>query len=409
MKSIFLKIFSLIAVTGFTSLSNAYSVNSFQQQLQPINFSKNTHIFVIGGEDQDQGSQFLMTATSKVRQYLNYFPDRQYLILTVNADKKFKEINQNFLQKNGFLLVEDLSFNLDTTHLIEFINRFQDKKIESLELIWHGNPLLGQALQGQTAVERYFNGFHPRIKELKAKLSENAYMLLIGCNSGWTAAPNLSKVLDIPVAGSLTGTQFYQRNKENNTYTNSNAKISTEPCKTGPCTRMLPQPSSYLGWAGDLRERGLGFYKFFCNFENPSPMQYSKCLKAMAYSLKGFPSLYQKNAFKNESAFRPLVADFICGSLAKNKYESCHKKLSSADVKNPLQYSPFSGETLKCDFNGCFAKVTCADDETKQYFFKPGSCTFEKAKTLEKSQQTYWNEYVAYLYGFSLLKSKLEN
>lgn len=385
----------------------AFSIHSLDQK--DINFNQDTMVFLLGGDSDDQGIQFLMTAISRARQYESHFPDRQFLIFTANSNPKMKAMNHSFLKKNQYFLKADLEFPLSMGKFITWLRQFAPAKIKSLDIIWHGNPLTGQAMQaGSLPQDDHFNAKHPQIKELKSLLSEDAYLILQGCNTGWITAPELSRTLDRPVAGSFTGTQFYHKDTTSNSFNNQQkTTVNTDRCQSSACTRMLPQPTTYAGWAGEFREAGVGFFKFFCNFENQSASQYKKCLKAMALSLYGFPSAYHQNAFTNETYFRQLVADFICGNHPQAKKESCIKTLAAADIAKPMPFTPFSGETLKCDFNRCYADIQCEVKSDNPNAFQPGSCRIKKNQNYITDQQTYWNEFVAYLYGYSLLQNEM--
>ena len=103
------------------------------------------------------------------------------------------------------------------------------------------------------------------IEKLKGHFSNDAYLFLHGCNTGFILAPFLSNLLNIPVAASLTSTDFQKLHSDGEFYLtakgfspnsdwahrNKNSYNFETSCRYGKCLRLKPDNHPYIGYWGE--------------------------------------------------------------------------------------------------------------------------------------------------------------
>jgi hypothetical protein len=257
----------------------------------------------------------------------------------------------------------------------------------------------------------------------------NPYVTLNGCNGGAHVAPELSRLLALPVSAALTGTMFQVLKSDGRWYfddaaftppglesqrknTLSFGPNSQPSCSKGACIRMKPQDSPYHGvWSAESGfQYGLGYYKFFCDFPDATA-----CTKGMTQSLYAFPSIKPIDAKSSEADVKEVLADFFC-TAAKDAtwFDTCKANLFSA-VAAGTSFSPMKSQndfSHECSFTGCEQKLRC---KTVEGVPQKGSCVWvsptcgesqsaSSCRPKNTKKQTTNIEFKRYLEGHALLR-----
>ncbi len=379
--------------------SYAYLIGAFQKT--SIDYKEPTHILV-AGVGEHLGTQFQESAAGRALKFKENNPDSQIVFIT--ADEEGLSMSE-VLTKFGFQLIEKDKSNFDGKELVKTLERFS--KIKSLDIFSHSSAQYGIHLDSKS------NRFEEKtkgIEGLKDNFTSDAYVVLNGCNAGFTFAPNLSKMWDIPVAGALTSTNFQKLANNGDFYLNepgnlpegvANLKknnqsfVEEKSCSKGGCLRMKPDNYSYVGFWGEYREGGLPFYKFFCR-----DIAEEKCLKAMKNSLTNSVLKVNLKEDSTKEEIKTAVADFLCPINSKNDlHQECFKKLEESISATDKSYNPFTRKQVECDFNGCQTQIQC-DKIPLTGIYKPGTCTL---KNLAKTPATtIAREYLYYMQAFGI-------
>lgn len=368
--------------------------------------SKITHIIVIGSAVKEDSNQFFQSGIIRAEKYKQLWPEHQVVIMSspevrgTSDEKVFAEFNIPVVQ------IINNSFTPEV--LISLLTNYT--KIASLDFYGHSSPW---ALKlGKSDAALVPDAYEKKLRALKENFLPSAYVTLNGCNSGFSIAPDLSKYLEIPVSGSLTGTLFERIESDNKWYKEADWTptnyVTINPatfgedaaCSLGLCWRMKPSQHSYGSYWGSFKE-GLNFYKFFCNFENTN----GRCEKAMALSLLSFPSVKSINEDSSLENFKEVAMDYICSTYkSKIKFENCVTGINNAITKGDLVYQSHPGPELDCDFKTCKATVVC---QSKRFFGsgpKGGTCRLNAE--IKPNPTNAAQEMVSFLKGFKLLKKK---
>ncbi|MBY0415941.1 MAG: hypothetical protein K2Q18_17350 [Bdellovibrionales bacterium] len=390
-----LLIYSILFVVTITSANANYFVTTFNKT--EINPELPTRVMLAGSGD-DLKLLFQQVAKAKALKYSEQNPGEQILFIT--ASEKDTE-NEYFLKKWGFTILETEKATLDGREFLKKVLPF--KKILSLDIFSHSSAQFGIHLESHT---NRLNVNTRGLEDLKNNFMKDSFVVLHGCNTGFNLAPFLSKIWNVPVAGSLTSTNNQKLHSDGNFYLieeglfpNSDwAKSNTlsfdevRACSTGACERLKPDNTPYVGWWGAYREGGLPFYKFFC--VNNS---LADCSRVMAKALLSDALIVNLKKDSSFEVYKKAVIDFLCPVSAKKDLRGeCQAKLDEALVTNDMTYNPFSRPQLECDFKGCQAEVKCE----KMLFTvpKPGTCKLENkatalATTLVREYKTYLDAY----------------
>lgn len=391
--------------------ANALTISRFSESAA-INPQLETHIFVMGYAG-GLADQFFKAATARARKYQEEFPDRQFVFIGPDViDKGSANYNdyeeyRNVLSRLG-LLPERLDEKwLLSNRLLEILESYT--KISGIEFFSHSAAHLGVGLDevpsdSPQAVYKRFNSKVNGLANLADNFTNNAFMVLHGCNSGFIQAPELSKLLAIPVAGSLSSTNTQEIYSDNKWYFNDSGRypegltkarnntISFEEdkvCSGGNCHRMKPEAYPYAGYWGNLNA-GLSHYKFFCN----EVVAGNDCKKAMALFMLGHPGIKRTLATKDD--FKANAKDFLCpDSNRPNARRECFEKMEASLSDSRVIYTGMTrGKTLECDFKKCNVEIRCTDQQ--------GSCQIVSAPE-NNTPKTMQNEFKAYVEGFDLL------
>ena len=230
--------------------------------------------------------------------------------------------------------------------------------------------------------------------------------------TGIFLAPALSKLWQLPVAGGLTGSDFQRLHVDGHwyleaeyaapslTWATENQLSYAEPasCKTGACRRMKPMNTAYHGAWGDF-EAGLGFYKFFCAFDD-----IEACERGMARSLLGFPSLVAADASSPAEVQATVAIDWLCPTgKSTSIFDKCVAGLPAAAAGDG-GYNAFHPKTpaIQCDLRSCQATLTCQKDTNGDPVKK--TCVLRATPVAKNT--TMAEEYRHFQRGFESLRAK---
>jgi hypothetical protein len=401
-----MRFLSVLAMTLMTFSVQAYNgetrIGVYKDSI--IDVEKVTHLIIVGSAVKEDSNQFFQSGIARAEKYKQLWPEHQVVIMSSpevrsqDDDKVFADFNVPVIK-----LIKE-SFTPEV--LIPELRKYT--KIASLDFYGHSSPWALKLGKSDAALTP--SAYEKKLRALKPNFLPGAYVTLNGCNSGFSIAPDLSKYLEIPVSGSLTGTLFERIESDakfykefdwtQGNYVEINAASFKEDvsCSLGLCWRMKPSQYSYSSYWGQFKEGGLNFYKFFCNFENTD----GRCEKAMATSLLSFVSLKFINEKSSIEDFKAVAFDYLCTTYKnKNKFNDCVNGINNAIAKGDLVYQTQPGPELNCNFKTCNASVACKE---KRFGSGPkgGSC-----KLVVKALQAPTNaaqEMVSFLKGFELLK-----
>lgn len=395
-------IFSIFYFLVMSFTADAYYVTTFKSEI--LNYDLPTHVMVAGAGDQ-LFTQFQEVATAKALKYYELNSGEQIVLITA---KEIEVDNSALLTKWGFIIQHENKGTFEGKTFIAEMLKFN--KIISLDIFSHSTAQYGIHLDGR--FHRLSTDTKNLIK-LKSHFLKDAYVFLHGCNAGYSMAPYLSELWEIPVAGAMTSSNFHKLHSDGNfyldevgSYPNSNwAKINdksfVEPvkCREGACLRLKPDNVPYLGFWGSYREGGLPFYKFLC-VKNT----YEDCTRVMAKSMLSFVSNVHITQDSSLDEYKKAVVDFLCPINSKNNLrQECEENLVNALSTGDETYNPFSRPQIECDFKGCKAQIKCKPlSFLSRDLFKPGSC--ELVRTFNGKSTTIVREFKAYLDGFKSLR-----
>lgn len=358
---------------------------------------------MVAGSGDDLKLLFQEVAKAKAQKYSELNSAEQIVLITAKEEEMS---NENALKRWGFIIHESNKATMDGKDFIAETSKF--KKILSLDIFSHSSAQFGIHLVSRT---NRLNINTRGLETLKKNFLPGAFVYLHGCNSGFNLAPHLSKVWGVPVAGSLTSTNFQRLHTDGNFYLeeegyapskdwsekNALSFDQTVDCKDGYCLRLKPDNTAYYGFWGSYREGGLPFYKWFC-VNNTT----EQCRQVMATTM-----LYQTsivNLKKNSSSadYKKAVIDYLCPvSSKKDLRRECEEQLDLALSTKDYTYNPFSKPQVECNFKSCRATVEC-DKVLFTGLPKPGTCRLNNPDT---KATTLVREYIDYMEAYSLLKN----
>jgi len=388
---------ALIVVATFSTVHASYHVTAFNSET--IDETKPTHLLVAGNGD-DLGLLFEEVAKAKALKYSEINPNNQIVFIAINEKELGSEAN---LKRYGFKIIRNENATFDGKEFLSEAKKFN--KILSLDIFSHSSAQFGIHLDGR---EHRLNVSNRGLEKLKANFTKDAFVYLHGCNSGFELAPHLANIWGIPVAGSMTSTNFQKLHSDGNFYLseegfapssewaefNKLSYNSEVKCNKGVCQRLKPDNTPYVGFWGAYREGGLPFYKFFCP-KNTNDV----CQSAMARSMLTHTSIINLKKDSSLSEYKKAVVDFLCPiSAQKDLRSECEGKLEEALITKDYTYNPFSRPQIECDFNKCQVEIKC---EKILFAPKPGTCVLKN--NFEGKATTLVREYIAYLEAYKFL------
>ncbi|MCB9072426.1 MAG: hypothetical protein H6623_02300, partial [Bdellovibrionaceae bacterium] len=282
--------------------SNAFLIATLGDS-STVDYTQETDVFVVGYAG-DLGSGFLRTAATLAYKAKEQYPHRQRVIFVENREKD--KTASKYVSAMGFNLVMFDSSAFTTSLLMNNLLKF--KKITSMHVVTHGALENGLGLTDRDQDGRWSY----KTKKLnKLNFTDDGFIVLHGCNTGFWQAPSFSKLIGVPVFGSLTATNFQQPFEDGEwyfhdekLYPNKGSFLTINDlsfkdaisCSKGACYRLKADYFTYNGYWGDFEEGGgLSFLKAFCTFDADQSVRDEKCLKAMVQQIKVFPSTIPLN------------------------------------------------------------------------------------------------------------------
>lgn len=384
------------------ALSNAqasYFITSYNSSKLDPNLPTRV---ILAGTGDDLKLLFQEVATAKAMKYVENNPSEQILLIAFNEKDMGNEWE---LKKWGYTILSTERSTLDGEEFVEKVLPY--KKILSIDIFSHSSAQFGAHLEGHL---HHLNLSTKGLEKLKPNFMKDAFVYLHGCNTGFNLAPYLSNLWGIPVAGSLTSTNFQRLHSDGNFYLteegfapnsdwakeNTASFNTTKTCSKVGCQRLKPDNTPYAGWWGAYSGGGLPFYKFFC-VKNST----EDCLRVMARALLSQTLIVNLKKESSLEDYKKGVVDFLCPvSSRKDLRGECQAKLEEALVTQDMTYNPFSRPLVQCDFKGCEAEISC----DKLFFTKlpkPGTCQLKNNAT--KPATTLVREYKAYLQAYQYL------
>lgn len=404
----------LLSALAFTPSAAALTI-SYPEASTYGDFNKPTHILVVGYAG-GLGSQLFRVASHRAQRYMELNPGHAAVIIGPDrVDVKIASLSTydgyKSMLKTLRLKVAHMDERWLLNHrLLEIMLKYN--KIESLDFVSHSAAHQGVGLDEVPDSEpaykyKRFNLQTPGLDQLKTRLSPGAYVMLHGCNSAFSQAPGLSKILGVPVSGSLTGTNFQELFVDQNWYFNDEGRhpeglakstsnpssfLLPQPCSKGGCHRMQPEPYPYSGFWGKL-SAGLPHYKFFCGTSQAS----LGCKKAMAKSLLANMNPVAVSSKSSLEDFKLAAKEYLCPDSSRpNKRSECFQAMEQSLIGAAVPFSGMArGQTLQCDFKGCDVQVKCSDS--------PGSCKVTYVGTNPELTTTAL-EFRAFVEGFQALE-----
>lgn len=399
MKKLFLSLFSFLACSqAFAYVTATYGNDG-------VNPYTRTHVIIVG-RGNELGTLFQTSSAAKAKKYAELYPNEQIQLISINETDDDK--NLDLLRSYGYRNVKETSdFSFTSGDVMKEMSKF--KQIASVDIYSHSVAYYGVILDGKT------NRMDPKkdgYDKLAMNFTSDAFAVLHGCNSGQFLAPILSLQWRIPVAGSLTYTDFQKMHETGSFYfddgrapkeghfatVNKKTYARNELCAEGSCRRLYPNNHAYDGYWGVFTEGGLGFMKFFCMTNDDST-----CFKAMAKAAMASVSVKSVNVNSSFEDYKEVVIDWMCPKSAKTDIrEKCIAGLNKA-VATGGTYDSFDGKSLQCGFKGCEATFKCKKIPLID-LLKPHSCEVINKRSTAKTT-TQVNEYKAFLKGWELLQA----
>ncbi len=399
------------AIIGFLILSSSFAYEGEYRigklSEQELNLETRTHIIVVGSAVKEDSDQFFRSGLSRAQRIKEVFPNDQIILMSspevVDRDdeKVFTDFNINVIK-----------FVKETFTQENFIKELSEfKKISSINFYGHSSPWAFKLGKKDSAFDP--SSVEKRLEKLKGHFTSDAYAIFHSCNSGFNIATSLSRILNIPVAGTLTsglferveadGFWYKESDRHDGQYVYDNAVSFNQKldCKwSGACVRMKASRSNYSSYWGKFEQGGLSFTKFFC----PKNKSMNECEIAMASSLLTFPSIKAINLNSSVNDAKSVAYDWLCQTANDTNYFlNCVNGIEEAIKRGDDVFKSHSKDELRCDFEKCYAKVVCKD---KIFGSGPrgGSCKLE-AEIATESKQTV-TEFKAIMNGFKAILKK---
>ncbi len=374
-----------------------------------LDLDKPTHVIVIGSAVKEDSDQFFQSGVSKAQRYKELWPNEQVVFMSSPEVKDTDD--ESVFNKFNIVVTKVVKENFTGDKLINELMQFN--KIASLDFYGHSSPWSLKIGKRDSAFDPA--AYPKSLKKLKTKFTPNAYISLNACSTGFMIAPTMSRLLELPVSGSLTSSMFeriesdglwykeYDWTEGNYVEVNNKSYEESLSCSLGFCWRMKPSRFDYASYWGVFKEGGLSFYKFFCNFDDNRD---NHCEKGMAKSLLSFPSVHPLTENSSVEEFKDVAFDWLCSTAKDKKYfNHCVDGITAALNRGDFVFQTHPGNELICDFKSCKAKIVCKDKVIFGSGPKGGSCKLEAEQN--PSPTTAAKELQSFLKGFKSLKQWL--
>lgn len=337
-------LFLLLMTLSFNANSYVYSVYNSSS----VDTSKPTHVFVVGypGALDDM---FLRTAHSKIMKMDRLYPDHQKVLLMARGKKREQKRFIKFLQSKNYNIIHSDKDKISTRSIYRHLTNI--KKIISLDVVSHNAAEMGIGLEKGGVRMTFKDGY---MKKLVANFTEETYVVLHGCNSGFIIAPRMSEQWGVPVFGSLTSTDFQRLHNDGNWYFNNSDQHPSggwdKGCvNKGGCVRMKPNNHAYSGHWGKYQV-GLPFMRPFC----AASVSEEACLKSRYKEMTLFPSATSLSPASTKEEFKNVVMDYLCPrNITSEDFDKCVKELRESETDTSVISFPFRGLELSCTKEDC--------------------------------------------------------
>lgn len=383
--------------------STEYRVGLFQDFV--LDTTRITHLIVVGSAVYEDSDQFFQSGLSRAQRYKELFPDHQVVI--ISSPDVLNTPDEEVFKRYNVLVVKKVLEKINAKILLREMGDYS--QIASLDFFGHSSPWAMKI--GATNASFSPGEHYEALKNLRPNFIPNSYVTLNACNTGFIIAPELSKLLQVPVAGALTSSLFerigadgfwYKEedwNKANYTESNKFSFDRSVLCSTGLCNRMKPSRWNYNSVWGRFKEGGIGFNKFFCNFKSVD----ERCEKAMANSLLAFPSVLAINQNSTQEQIKKVVFDWLCTTSNDDQFfKKCVDGIQAAIARYDLVFKSHPVNELMCDFKSCNAKVICDKDPDGTPLY--GTCHLKTPVNPEPTNLA--REYLSIMKGFELLQKE---
>jgi hypothetical protein len=378
-----------------------------------IDRTAKTHI-LLAARGKNLGYMMLHSARNTAYRLKEMYPNDQVVLISVeekgvsgeDSDPDYSR-NKKTVEANGFSVRHQLKSEFDIDSMVAQMDTF--KQIASLHVFSHSTPQFGALIDGKWNRIEVDGSSDKRFLRLRDNFTRDGYVYFHGCNAGFMLAPQLARVLGVPVAGALTSTNF-QTYGADGTWNSvdkqdypagfapaksSNVFASkTIECKGTNCLRMRPSTGVYRGYWGKQYSAGLPIYKFFCPGKSAED-----CKVAMLRGIVSTPSVVNLNSQSSFEDYKAVVKDIFCPAFKDtSKTKKCYETLDNAQANR--EYVPFRDKALSCDQNGCKFQFTCGNFKA---FFLRSDCDID-LKSIGRST-TYVDDYLDTLDAYKYLRS----
>jgi hypothetical protein len=390
-----MKSFSFLMVV-LMSLSG-FAITEARWSSGPFDLEKKTYVVVAGEGFDNMGSQFTKAALAQVRKIQEFDPQAQVSLLIATGKDNVPSGKTVAAWNPDAKVTEDNNL-MTGTKLLRVLLTYQS--IAGLYVYSHSTPAQGLALQSN--YERFSSDI-ANMSSLRSHFTSDAVIGFMGCNTGYTMAPQFSKLWNVPIMGALTSTNFQQLHSNGNFYSNdpglypsgdwsSNNAVSyarSVSCPGEECLRMKTDNVPYSGIWGTFGA-GLGFYKWFC----PS-VDSARCLQAMKTGALLWLGPVNLGTAPSRGQVMSFIGDFFCPEdKSFSEHSDCVQGINNALQSHDDYYSDFSGTNLRCSFSGCEFNVHSSTKPTLTFVINPNPGT--------EKNSTMMTEVHSYLKAFSL-------
>lgn len=355
-----------------------------------------THI-IISGKGLEVGDQWLRAAHTQAL----LFKDKDVhgairVIGAIENDRTLKMLSQW-----GYQNIQVFEQNFSGPRLNDLLLR--NSRIASIDWIGHNGAILGFVLEDYS--NRFFLNDARAMAPLAARMTKDSYVRIMGCNTGWTLAPEMAKALRVPVAGTFTFADIQKLHETREWFYHDEGRypggvflkrnevsyVTPIDCSyDGGCMRLKPVNINYQGKHGNYGGT-VPFNKFFC-----ADLPLADCQRRMALSLTQHPSTTHFSSRPSQAQFIQVLADFFCpASKDVTKREACALAISNHVRGVKLLNKTFttsSGPTITCNMRKCEVVKDCSSGTCVMMGTgEPGTAT------------TFVDELNSYVQGYQLL------
>lgn len=348
---------------------------------------------IISGKGNDLRLNPMIAALAKAKKIESVFSDEQIIILNVQEVSAAEHIST--INSFGFNIIRNESRLLDEATLMQELEAYY--QIASIDFFGHSGIEPGIFLDGIGENDLKWRPFDKMASRLIGHFTEDAYAVLNGCNQGQLQAPTLSKLWQIPVAGTLTSSHFEILFNDGKYYWNEASNHNLFASNSQASLRMKPDYVVYDGVYGHYQS-GLPFFKFFC--AGISSKSCHTGMRASVYVIVGPDHLSHQSSEEN---YLKVVREWLCpsseyGSKLQTECMTRLNKISSSSTDKT--YSPFKGTSLQCNFDACYPKK-CFKSAIDM-----SVCAKAKPTNLDLKTTTFVDEYLNYMEAFETSQLK---